>query len=227
MKEKNDKNFLKLTVGIIAVVSVIGLAFFVLQNKNVKIEKEDANSGISSSTPSKIQEIPIDTENDGIYTDLKYGFTFNYPREIFVSQRQPRTITEHASQMFWYSSERDSNSAFPEKPWIDLRVNHVTMSKERLVTDFNKIYNQSIGKLSSETGATKLRELSINEGKGMVFKIEKKEDADVVPYTYLAAWLRGEDTIWLGLNINDSTTYSNYEKIFNSIVVSFTFTDKK
>ena len=64
---------------ILAVGALILLAFFFSRNPNIVSRLAQK----SEPTPTQ-SEFPIDTENDGVYTNYQYGFRFEYPKEVFT-----------------------------------------------------------------------------------------------------------------------------------------------
>lgn len=177
-----------------------------------------------TTTETPKEDYPVDTENDGVYTDYKYNFTFTYPKNIFISQSE-QDIDAYDSSIFWYSTVSDLSMAYPIKPWIRVRTTSSPTGDGSFDRNFNTIYNQTIGEFSNETGTIKLKELHVENGKGFVFYVKPKENADVVPFSYQAAWSKGKDVIWLGLNMEEEDKNKSYQKIFNEIVNSFKFTE--
>ena len=190
------------------------------------------SSSIDSRYKSTAQNVNLDSVNDGLYSNYEYGFSFMYPQETFITQYGPKTMlgkagSEHNVQ--WYTLESDSESAFKKEPWLLLRVNHVTISKNDLVNDFNRIYALTINEDSVTQihayEARKIRVVSIKGGKGVVYSREftRKDTIPEPPYGYHAVWLKGDDVIWLDLVMQEEDTNLTYEKIFDDMVESFVF----
>lgn len=74
MKSLKNKNFLILLAGGLFVL----LVAVILSNKQISPARNQTTATLTE------KEYPVDTENDGVYTNYKYGFRFEYPEDIFI-----------------------------------------------------------------------------------------------------------------------------------------------
>lgn len=212
-KEKAPVNSRLPILSIILFSILVLLGLLVVRNRIAEKEYQMMKQHIEEETSNN-----LDTENDGVYYDYTYGFMFTYPKETFIVQRYPK----NPGQMFWYVSESDSQSAFPEGEWLSLHVNE----GER-VNDFNTMYNEPVGKKNKEFSTIKLQEFDLDLGRGMLYTFDKTNSikTSVPAYQYHAAWEIEGNTVWLTLNMEKPDTGEKFEKIFRDIATSFIFTN--
>lgn len=179
-------------------------------------------------------EYPIDTENDGVYTDFKYGVRFKYPKDIFIYQ-DGTNVKDDATYVYWDKLEDGSSYAGgnEEGAHVRFQVNNIGMAKESIRHRFQDIYSHDIGVVNPkddvvEFETRKLRNLEIERGLGMIYeRLEEHAVYDEMgkyyssgPEYFFAAWRKGDDTFWLTVSTNNKEEKDQYKKIFDDMVAS-------
>jgi hypothetical protein len=224
-KKVSQKSYLP-TLLIVFVSVLIVLGLLNARNKRVEMQRIQIQKQMAAQ---KLIEYPLDTENDGVYTDYKYGFTFKYPKDVFKYQmeRYAKDNSDYA-EISWDKLEDGSSyiGGIKEGAYIRFRVNSDPISKEDKQRDFEHIYSSPVGVVNSKTPTMeyetkKIRNLSIKGVQGMIYD-------DLVDYSYgnihyFAAWKKDDNTFWLTVSTNNKDESAKYKKMFEDIVSSFKF----
>ncbi len=221
---KKEKNYLPtLLIILVSLLIVMGL----LHWRNERIEEK------SMMMQKQMAQNPIDylkdTDNDGVYTDAKYGFTFKYPKDVFKYQNGP-SFQANLSEVYW-DNQSDKASYLggnKEGAYMRFYVNNADASIETMQNRFQDIYDHSVGTPNPQTKeleilANKLKNLSVPNGLGMTYiSVDPRSPKSGA---YSAAWMKDGNTYWLDVISNSGDKNGVYKKVFDSIVSSFKFTN--
>ena len=210
----------------IAVIVSGGLAFI---NSNRKdISSNPRNSISEQNQPSR------DTENDGVYTNEKYGFSFTYPADIFQYQNNGSTSTH------WLSEARIDGSPNPittSDNAVSLRLiirddefveydadgsNYMERHK-KLFEEFEKLEEGQ----KSSWGAEKLSQLNTDSYRRVIFHYKTPLNRPTEKTEYYGAWWHKNNypVIVLEYSAGSSEALSKNKALFETVVDSFKFTE--
>lgn len=173
------------------------------------------------------QSFPVDTENDGVYTNYQYGFKFKYPNKFFVKQ------TNSLVNIGWY------NQADAETPF-DLRENGIWMSLsiaspinnrsnfDGLTNNFDSIFSMKVGD-TTQYGVTKLRSVKGRNYKQIIFFSKTPESkTSEHSVSYVSEWIvdnKNYLSLYFSAGENKEGLLRKYKITFDQIVNSFEFFD--
>jgi len=223
VQKSNNSNLILLIV--LISISFTAAVVFWKESQAGKISKLITPNLVNPKTnisPTPTNSYQIDNENDGVYTDLKYGVYFVYPSEIFKYQKNLFEEGKYRS-IYWDKLEDGSSYLGANKDGADLDfiINGLPYS-------FDKLYNSQEGVMlpkgfAGEHKLKKIRNLKISGGyRGIVYDIFP-EIIDTPAITYRAAWKKGDNTFWLTVSTNNKNESMQYKKIFDDIISSFEF----
>lgn len=201
-------------------IALLLLAFIFSNYSRTSQEKVDQTTMAPTETTK--QE---DTVNDGVYTNYKYGFKFEYPEEIFVSQNV------YGSSGMWFIDEETSSpmAVGVTGVWMDLVIRDFESDKpgdyeyqrghDRI---FNRLYELEPGEVSS-WNAKVISKINAGDVKRIKYYYETLPGREY-SVSYFAWWKKaGLPVISLGLAANNNDTLSLYRNDFDKIVESFEF----
>ena len=204
MKKLKNKKVIAIVLGFMAVSTI---AIFLSDKKRLQ-EKEKVLTALI------LTECPIDSENDGVYTNYKYGYRFKYPVDKFEIK---------------YSNKEGSGwesinlGAEAEKGKVILEVvgggHNADFYKEALLVEDNAEWLPGIIKISSEDNEFALVKVFGNTP-------SRSEDKALF---YAAYFIRSKEKPFVifsvATNGNNLDVLRNYESVFEEIVDSFEFID--
>lgn len=200
----NTKNIILISLAF--AVLIFGTSFFAFKNKGKNV--------ITEATSTPVAEVEVQEEiKDGVYTNYTYGFSFEYPEEIFnkINQWQENSI-----KRFFVEGQR-----FPQLS--------VRMLKDHFYDEFyRKCFTADDGDVFSESeeynSITKKR---YNLGELCVsISISSKEGDYEIPqnYTVTVPSMDSKDAhISISLSGETLSETQELEDEFDSIVKSFEF----
>jgi len=175
------------------------------------------------------QQYPTDTENDGVYTNYKYGFRFKYSNEFFKSMFQSN------DSVYWRNEEKDiaENESAIELSVLIWEDNGAKYNEQGL--DYKTAYIQRFNEF-----------LNIKDGEKVprgAVRISRYKGADydriIYSYTappggeseykkhYAAWWLKtGYPVIEVRYTAGANNTLERYKPEFDKIIDSFEFITK-
>jgi hypothetical protein len=206
---------------LIVLVSILILMGLLMWRNKMRAEKYGE---MQKQATNETQHYQLDTDNDGVYTDAKYGVKFEYPKEIFKYQMDHYTKDNYSS-ISWDTLPDGTSylGGIDEGSYMGFFVNEIPIN-------FDLLYSSSIGRQNavgeiSEHRTKKIRNIALNGGIGMVYEVYPEIDEASESTPYYAAWKKGNNTFWLVVSTNDKLKAVQYKKIFDSIVSSFKFTN--
>jgi hypothetical protein len=228
---KRETSFSKIARVLIITTTVVVIGLLVWKyrgNEEIRLVSNNSNVEQQATIISK-QDYILDTENDGVYTDYKYGIRFKYPSDVFKYQTGAEEI-EESIHVYWDNSEDGASyvGGNLEGAYIDFHVNNAGISKKGTVHRFRDIYSHPVGASNPreepvEFESNKLKELPVKDGLGMISISTDPRSTESGRAVYSAAWLKGDNTYWLTLVSNSRDKYGSYKMSFDNIVASFAF----
>ena len=105
--------------------ALVGLAIFGLWSNNYTSNNPATPLSLSNSpTPTK-SLYTVDRENDGIYVNYQYGFSFNYPKETFLYFKPETNSGEVTGAVF-----RDNEEGYPGNLNLNVHINSRDLESE-------------------------------------------------------------------------------------------------
>src|SRR6266496_3769977 len=108
--------------GILWLVGVLLIGVIVLAHKQKSARLSVTQN---SPTPTSSQQYPVDAVNDSVYTNYKYGFKFEYPKEIFKVKP---------------SNTMPDNNGTLKREWLSDYSNNLILNVEIMQEKISKIY---------------------------------------------------------------------------------------
>lgn len=205
----------------IAVVALIFLAtgFYVYRvSNNPKQASYNPKSSPDVSPSPSVYPYPIDTENDGVYTNYEHGVRFTYPKDHFSD-----FVRSDANYVSFSNKPLTSESMFSEG-WFNLSFNANSYKNEFI----KKIFDWKVGEATEDQSFKKLSDIDNSGVKGVVYYTKTPIDrATEHSIAYHAVWIRGEHTyeLKLGTAVENKITLEEKKPIFDEIVNSLEFVD--
>ncbi|HTK03183.1 MAG TPA: hypothetical protein VL401_00200 [Alphaproteobacteria bacterium] len=216
-KFKFDKKYKIMSLAILALVLMTFCTVWGLKQKNQET---------SNTTPTQEDKFPVDTVNDGVYTNYKYGFKFEYPKIIF------KTVTSDGNSFY----ENESNPRYGATDF-GLRLDVFTTSS----SDFIKIFHDddmlSIGQ--PKFSDAYLKSFSSDDDRPYENKIKAARFTNghliysyysgwggVEPfYGYIASWKNKEVIVNISIYNTNELRKQEQLNIINGIIKSMRFFD--
>jgi hypothetical protein len=174
---------------------------------------------IKSSISPAITSYPKDENNDGIYTDFKNRFSFQYPKEIFDRQ-SPLSESKYSgiNHLSWYKD--------PYYTSITLEVDTYQINKtgEGYFREYETLVNKNVGYEMGETEINYAKKLGIinNIPNSVIYYSETDHSTDYksILYAYIAAWKNENYLITVSLSDGDKKVLENNYELFNDVIQS-------
>jgi len=213
VKKLTGKKYFAQLVATVAVVTIVLAGFLTRNNPFSSLSENKSNS----PTPIEVQ-FPIDDVNDGVYTNYKYGYKFEYPEDIF----EQTTSSNDGGE--WIYRIKDSSGSDLE--FLKLSIGQ-DVSTYRWF--YEKLYSLETGEsLIDKSTVTKLGSENFEEYKLVTFTNTPLPDSQTdIGVNYTGAWLMNNNlTVTVSLYTipsNKNLLISN-KNIFDQIVASFELT---
>lgn len=228
MRSQKNKNFLLLLTGGLVVLLVA-----VVLNSN----KIPSVGNQTTANPTEI-EYPVDTENDGLYTNYKYRYRFNYPKEMFPFMRVDGYFHNATFYEERYLPDED------EESWIGQGMRLFTgvgqeKYRQRSIEQFEINRNREDGDLLyppdhfdnkpkdewPSFNDIKVENISTNGNPGyIIYKYYTGGGKGVEPsYGYSATWKNGDDVIVVGVYDNNENRKQLQLEVLREIIESMDF----
>ena len=218
------KKFFAPLVATVVVVTIVLAGFLSRNNPFSSLSENKSNS----PTPTEVQ-YPVDTENDGVYTNYKYKFRFKYPIDIFKYQLESGMTWSNEPWSGGMGPTATSESAIS----LNILIREDVFTKydadgsnyvERYINKFTEFLDTENGSKVS-WGAVKLSEEDFGDYKRITYYYKTPpEKASELSEYYAAWWLKeGAPVVVLEYSAGFSMTLNEYKPVFDKIVSSFEF----
>lgn len=201
-------NLVVLSVLLLIVVSLVTYLFLRFQTSSQQISDTSSAFG---ETAQEDQVIDWQT-----YTNEEFGFSFEYPADIFIAKSEPKPDYQH-----WSSIEAAAEEN-KEALWLNISFS----TPEQLALDYHQqIIDQAVGTTEEDSAVTKLSKLSTNDVIGATYYQAPASDTpEETRHSYRAVWIRGQQIFLLSIFAPSLESLENEKSTFNQILESFQFT---
>ena len=239
----NRENILLKSALVLAIVDLVLIAAILLQVNNLvkdvlEMQNKQIEIGVMKERLERAEEAKVEEEKTKevaeikdsltvdsetgwqVYRNYTFGYEINYPNEWFNVWKANR-LTESWLHSYSISNQKSSNPFEMKNSdiWIEIKV----ISEHLSLNDF--IYRSS---LVNPKGYTKVESLKIGGYPAVKITSDstKIEGTDIVYETKF--FIEKDDLIYgIGMLAKQLDTLQNYERMFQQIVETFKFTDKK
>lgn len=223
-KANTSMKFSKQTLGITVIAVLIASGLLILKIKQSENKTLVNNNQVETTQTSGY---PVDSENDGVYTNYEHKFKFEYPENIFITQENSVYYDESSRRSIsWTSSGQYS---VRDEASIDLNLRWVQENDrdwKRKVEEFEKLRKLKAGAKTviSGGGYTILYSQERDEIKKVAFYSEPINPEQSIEYNYVLLEQKNEGPlISLSLTARKKNTLIENKNIFDSIVSSVEF----
>jgi hypothetical protein len=198
---------------ITSILLVLGLLILKKKLASHEITSQPEQQTEITQTP----EYPVDTENDGVYTNSQFGFKFQYPDETFVYQTPP---SKSFNSYGWLKQEW-----FPDKHLGDYFLYlEIGKSYDNMYTneEAKKLsIDQSIGDRNVDY-IHRLKPINNTIPNGIFYywELDRSTELKRIVYTYSVSWEKDGTAITISLGSPNKKILESKYSIFKDIVNS-------
>lgn len=161
------------------------------------------------------QEYPIDEVNDGVYTNYKYGFRFEYSNEFF-SKQMPFSGT--------YQRWSSLSGEYAEDVILDASASEGKPGNKGIYDFWNDVSEILPGETALEGSVIKISNIDRDNVRGVYYFYKTPSTYETeLSYGYVAEWHDGNITYYVSMTSGNKEKVLQNKSHFDQVVDSFEF----
>jgi hypothetical protein len=202
------------TLLIVFVSVLIVLGLLKVRNKRTEMQSLQIQEQMEAQ---QLIEYPMDTENDGVYTNSQFGFKFKYPEEILKYQAP---VTNYLNSDGWLKQEW-SPDKYSETYGLYLEIGESYDNKYTYEEAKKLSIDESIGDRDVDY-IHRLKPLNNTIPNGIFYywELDTSTELKRIFYTYSVSWTKGNTVITVGLGSSNKKLLESKYNIFKDVVNS-------